>query len=258
MRTFGRQAEAASVIEAALETGVTYCESARAYNGSEAYYGATLGARREQIFFASKAHDRTRNGARAMLTTTLRAVQTDHLDLWQLHDIREFTELDALEDAAGAYTAFVEAKEQGLVRYIGVTGHHDPTVLRAALERFAFDAVLLPINPAESCLPDAFERSVVPAARAREMAIIGMKTFARGLLFDPRAGGVTHQEALDYALSADVDTLVIGCDDPGQVHENAIGARAFRRLAPDERAAIERKVANAAGSLAYYRANSRA
>jgi len=246
------------VIEAALDAGMTYYESARAYSGSEGYYGSTLGARREQIFFASKAHDRTRNGARAMLATTLRAVQTDYLDLWQLHDLREFAELDALEDAAGAYAAFAEAKEQGLVRFIGVTGHHDPAVLRAALERFAFDAVLLPINPAEGCLPDAFERSVVPAARARGMAIVGMKTFARGLLFDPRAGGVTHQEALDYALSADVDTLVIGCDDIGQVQQNAAGAKAFRRRAAGERAAVERKVAHAARSLAYYRANSRA
>jgi aryl-alcohol dehydrogenase-like predicted oxidoreductase len=254
LRTFGRDAEAAATIDAAIDAGITYFESARAYSGSEDYLGRALGARRARVFLASKAHDRTRRGALAMLEASLRALRTDVLDLWQLHDVRTLEEVDAFEDPEGAYAAFADAKQRGLVRAIGVTGHHDPAVLRAALERFAFDSVLLPINPAEGALRDAFERTVVPAARARGMAVVGMKVLARGLLLSPRTSArVTAREAIHYALSADVDVLVIGCDDPAQVAENAHAARSFARQMPDERGALERRFADIAEGLAYYR-----
>ena len=258
LRTFGRDAEAQAMIHAALDEGITYCESARAYSGSEAYYGRALASRRADVFLATKAHDRTKAGARAMLEQSLRALQTTHIDLWQFHDVRDDWEVAALEDPGGAYAAFVEAKERGDVRAIGITGHHDPRVLRAALERVQFDAVLLPINPAEGALPDGFERSVVPAARARGMAVIGMKVFARGLLFDPRAGGFTPDEAMAYALSADIDVVVVGCDDAEQVRENGRAARAARALPAPARAGLERRAAPVARQLAYYRASSAA
>jgi len=253
LRTFGRSPEAAAVIEAAIEAGITYLESARAYSGSEGYYGAALRSR-QNLTLASKAHDRTRAGALAMLESTLKAMRLDYLDVWQLHDVRDWAELDAIGAPGGAYEAFAQAKERGLVRFIGVTGHHDPAVLRAALERYRFDTVLLPVNPAEGCLPDGFERSVIPAARARGMGVIGMKIFARGLLFDPRAGRVGVEDAMAYALSADVDTVVVGCDDAHQVRENVAAAIAARPLSPSERRDIERRVAASAFALAYYRA----
>lgn len=253
LRTFGRDLEAHAVIRAALEAGITYVESARAYSGSERYYGGALG-NRQNVTIASKAHDRSKAGALTMLETSLRLMGRDHLDLWQFHDVREWAELDEMGAPGGAYEAFAEAKARGLVRFIGLTGHHDPAVLRACLERYAFDSVLLPINPAEGCLGDAFERSVVPAARARGMAVVGMKVFARGLLFDPRTGGVSVQEAMEYALSADVDTLVIGCDDPAQVRANVSAAESATPMPSDERRRLEARVAGAAGQLAYYRA----
>jgi aryl-alcohol dehydrogenase-like predicted oxidoreductase len=252
LRTFGRDAEARAAIEAALEEGVTYFESARAYLGSEAYLGRALGARRERVFLASKAHDRTRSGARAMLEQSLRALRTDCLDLWQFHDIREPAEVDALDEPAGAYAAFVEAKERGDVRAIGVTGHYAPAVLRAAVERVPFDAVLLPINPAEGSLSDGFERSVVPAARARGMAVVGMKVFARGGLLAP-TGGLNAPEAMHYALAADVDVLVVGCDDADQVRANAAAARSYEGMSAERRGLLERRVADGAEDLAYYR-----
>ncbi|HVA36879.1 MAG TPA: aldo/keto reductase [Candidatus Dormibacteraeota bacterium] len=251
LRTFGYADEAAAVIERALAEGITYLESARAYSGSESYYGATLGARREGIFLASKAHERSRAGALAQLETTLRALRADHLDLWQLHDVREWREVDSFEEPGGAYAAFAEAKERGLVRFIGVTGHHDPAVLRACVERFRFDTVLLPVNPAEAAR-DAFAREVIPAARLRGMGVIGMKVFARGLLLEPRLG-LTVSELVRYALSHDVDTIVVGYDDPAQVSAAASAARAFSPMAGPERAQLERRVAALAARLTYYR-----
>lgn len=253
LRSFGRAAEAAGVIEAALDAGITYFESARAYGGSEGYLGASLAARRASIFLASKAHDRTSAGARTMLETSLRSLRTDALDLWQFHDLRTWTELDEMEAAGSAYAAFAEAKQRGDVRAIGVTGHYDPAVLRAAIERFTFDSVLLPINPAEGALDDGFEQSVIPAARARGMAVIGMKVFARGLLFDR---GITAADAMRYALSADCDVIVAGCDDIAQVRENALAVSAFEPMPAGERRLLEQSVASGARGLAYYRGSS--
>ncbi|MDE2573339.1 MAG: aldo/keto reductase [bacterium] len=251
LRTFGYGAEASAVIERALAEGIRYFESARAYSGSEGYYGATLGRRRSKIFLASKAHDRTRRGALAQLTTTLRAMRTEYLDLWQLHDVREWAEVESFQESDGAYAAFVEAKERGLVRFIGVTGHHDPAVLRACLERFHFDTVLLPVNPAEAAR-GAFAREVVPAARARGMGVVGMKVLSRGLLLDAQLG-LSAGELLRYALSHDVDAVVVGFDDPAQVSEAASAARAFKSMERAERTVVEAGVAAHAAKLTYYR-----
>jgi aryl-alcohol dehydrogenase-like predicted oxidoreductase len=250
LRSFGRENEAAALIGAALDEGMTYLESARAYAGSESYYGGALGSRRDGIVLATKAHDRTANGARAMLDNSLRTLRTAALDLWQLHDVRTMDELDAMESPDSAYAAFVEAKERGDTRAIGVTGHFDPAVLRAAIERFAFDAVLLPINPAEGALDGGFERLVIPAARERGMAVIGMKVFARGLLLD---ANMSAGEAIRYALSADCDTIVVGCDDVAQLRENVQAARDFRPMPAAQRSELEARVAPRAAGLAYYR-----
>lgn len=252
LRTFGYETEAHALIEAALARGITYLESARAYQGSERYYGAVLPhARREQLFIASKAHDRTKRGARTMLETTLAAMRIDYLDLWQFHDVREWTEVAALDDPDGAYAAFVEAKAEGLVRFIGVTGHAAPDVLRAALERVPFDTVLLPINPAEGAIADGFERTVVPAARARGMGIVGMKALARGLLLHPRLG-VDAPDAIAYALGADVDAIVVGADDVAQLEANVVAAR-LDPMPPHGRRALEERIRPWATQLSYYR-----
>ena len=89
LRTFGQDKEACALINRALDLGITYCESARAYSGSEAYYGKALRERRKEIFLTSKSHDRDKKGALAHLHETLRNMRTDHLDLWQVHDVRE-------------------------------------------------------------------------------------------------------------------------------------------------------------------------
>ncbi|MDQ6767392.1 MAG: aldo/keto reductase, partial [Candidatus Eremiobacteraeota bacterium] len=94
LRTYGYETQARALIEAALDEGLTYFDSARAYAGSEQYYGASLGKARDRIFLTSKAHDRTKRGALAMLDQTLANMKTSHLDLWQLHDLRTWEELD--------------------------------------------------------------------------------------------------------------------------------------------------------------------
>jgi aryl-alcohol dehydrogenase-like predicted oxidoreductase len=251
LRTFGRDKEASALINRALDLGITYCESARAYSGSEAYYGNALGERRKDIFLTSKSHDRTKKGALAHLHETLRNMRTDHLDLWQVHDVREEGEIEEIFGPGGAIEAFVEAREQGKTRFIGVTGHHDPTIIRKCIEQFDFDTVLMPVNPAEQQY-HSFIDEVLPLAREKGMGIIGMKVYVRG--FVSRLPGYIDMEPyLRFALSQPVSCVVIGCDTISQLEQNVAFARSFEPLSRAEQQALIRDTAPFARQLTYYK-----
>src|SRR3990172_8814897 len=149
LRTYGHDDEAYALINRALDLGITYCESARAYSGSEAYYGKALKERRKEVFLTSKSHNRDKKGALAHLHETLKNMRTDHLDLWQVHDVREEGDISEIFGPGGAIEAFALAKQQGKTRFIGVTGHHDPSIINKCIDQFDFDTVLMPVNPAE-------------------------------------------------------------------------------------------------------------
>jgi predicted aldo/keto reductase-like oxidoreductase len=251
LRTRGYDREAYGLINRALDLGITYCESARAYDGSESYYGQALRERRSEVFLTSKSHARSKRGALAHLHETLGNMRTDHLDLWQVHDVRTGDEIDEIFSPGGAIEAFVEAREKGLVRFIGVTGHHDPAVIRACMERFPFDTVLLPVNPAEPA-QRSFIGEVIPLALERKMGVIGMKVYFRGLA--TRIPGHTGMEPyLRYALSQPVSTVVIGCDDLRQLEENVRFASSFQPMTNEEEESLTRHVLPLARQLMYYK-----
>lgn len=252
LRTYGRDREAEAVIKAALDEGLNYFESARAYSGSEAYLGHGLKGSRDRIFLTSKSHGRTGQEALAHLSITLKNLQTDYLDLWQVHDVRTMEEVEALAAPGGALEAFHQARERGWVRFLGVTGHHDPEVLRRAINLYEFDTVLLPVNPAEPA-----DRSFLPLAAeaaAKGMGVIGMKVLCRGrlpqLAEDP--GGLVR-ELLAYALTHPLSLVVVGADSAAQVQELAAAARSFWPMTPEEQQALEEAVAPFASALMYYK-----
>ncbi len=249
LRTFGYDREAQAMIAAALEAGITYFETARAYSGSEVYLGKALKGRREGIFLTSKSHGRTREEAEDHLALTLRNLQTDHLDLWQVHDVRTKSDLDALSAPGGGLETFRWAKEEGYARFIGVTGHHDPDILRQALDLYDFDTVLLPVNPAEPR-----SRSFLPLAREaldRGLGVIGMKVLARGLVTQIDLAPV--QDYVHYSLSQPVNLVVIGCDTPEHVRELVAAAREFQPLSKEDQQRLEEAVTPFARGLMYYK-----
>jgi aryl-alcohol dehydrogenase-like predicted oxidoreductase len=249
LRTFGYEREAQAVIEAALEADITYFESARAYSGSEAYLGKSLNGHRNRIFLTSKSHGRTRDEAEEHLAITLRNLNTDHLDLWQVHDVRTKRDLEEITAPGGALEGFRWAKEEGYARFIGVTGHHDPDILRQALDLYDFDTVLLPVNPAE---PRA--QSFLPLAREaldRGLGVIGMKVLARGLVSQLNLAPV--REYVHYALSQPVSLVVIGCDTPEHVQELAAAARQFTPMSLETQRQLEEAVIPFARGLMYYK-----
>lgn len=231
LRTWGYDRQARAVIDAALDEGITYFDCARAYDGSEEYYGSTLGARRKRIFLTSKAFERSRAGARAQLDATLRNMRTDHLDLWQVHDVRTPEDLDEIAAPGGALEAFHEARKEGKVRFIGVTGHQDPEVLTAAIDRFEFDTVLLPVSIAHPHLA-TFLRTTLPVAVEKSLGIIGMKVI--GGSFVPPNRRRSPEALIRFALSWPVSTVVIGCSTPAEVAMNARIARESVPFSPGE------------------------
>jgi aryl-alcohol dehydrogenase-like predicted oxidoreductase len=235
LRTFGQETDAVPLIQRALDLGITYFDSARAYAGSEEYYGIALGKRRDGIFLCSKTHDRTKKGSKKFLETTLKNMKTNHLDLWQFHDIR--TEQDLIEAASpgGCFEAFDEAKKAGLVRFIGITGHYDPHILVKGMELYSFDTLLMPVNP---CEPHylSFLHIALPEARKRRMGIIGMKVLKPFFWWNGKS--FTVSELLRFALSQDVDLVITGCDSIPQLEENFSIVSDFQPLTQHEQDAL--------------------
>src|SRR5205823_6419570 len=195
LRTHGETARAIRVIHRALDLGITYCDTAPAYASSRDYYGAALGERRGQVFLASKTHDRTRDGSLRLLDDSLRRLRTDHLDLWQLHDLRTKDDLDRICARGGALEALVQARREGRVRHLGITGHHDPAILLEALRRAEFDTVLVALNAADVHRL-SFIQTVLPEAVRRGMGVIAMKVTAQGRLLGRDA--LDMREAMGY------------------------------------------------------------
>lgn len=251
LRTYGKDREAAQVINRALDQGVNYCDTAPAYAGCMDYYGAALRERRAQVFLASKTHDRTRDGSLRLLDNMLHRLRTDHLDLWQLHDLREQEELDRIFSKGGAMEAVLKAREEGRVRHMGITGHHDPEILMEAMRRFDFDTVLVALNASDvhRC---PFVNTVLPEAARRGMGVIAMKTCAQGALLG--RGKLTMEECLGYVWSLPgVSLAIIGCQTIEQVDENAKLARVFEAWDGKRLRAIEARTKAIAEEGCYYK-----
>jgi len=234
---------AVPLIEKALDLGVNYVDTSARYGGvedrwSERYFGEVMKTRRSEAYLATKTHDRTRDGSLKLLERSLELLKTDHIDLWQMHNLARMDQIEEVFAPGGAIEALVEAREQGIVRNLGISGHADPDVLIAAIERFDFDTVLMALNAADPHYL-SFEEKLLPMAVEREMGIIGMKIPARGLILsswktpaDPDSryaetvpGTLNMREAMRYVLSLPVSTVIVGCDDIPQLEETTRPAR---------------------------------
>ena len=249
LRTHGQAKEAVPVIERALDQGVTYCDTAPAYAQSMDYYGAALGERRAQLFLASKTHDRTRDGSLRLLDDSLRRLRTDHLDLWQLHDLRTADDLKRIFARGGALEALLQARDEGRVRFLGVTGHHDPAILLEAMRRFAFDTVLVALNAADVHRL-SFIKTVLSEAHQQDMGVIAMKVVAAGRLL----GAMSVAEALSYVWSLPgVSLAIVGCSTPAEVDENARCAREFQDLDERHMRELEERTRSKSSAFGYFK-----
>ncbi|MBE8989144.1 aldo/keto reductase [Nostoc sp. LEGE 12450] len=240
----GKEDDAVAIIQRALELGIRYFDTAASYGPSEDYLGKVLPPHRSKIFLASKTDQRDRDGAWRELERSLKRLNTDYLDLWQLHHVSFSQELDTIFSPSGAIKALEEAIQQKLVRFAGITGHHDPQVIAEGLRRYPFHTTLIPVNAADQHHPRPFIPVVLPVAQEKNVGVIAMKVPAYGRLFKP--GGLTGMEqALGYTMSqSGVHCCVIAAETVTQLENNVKIARAFMPLKKEELTAIALAAAN--------------
>jgi aryl-alcohol dehydrogenase-like predicted oxidoreductase len=184
------------------------------------------------------------------LSDSLQRLETDHLDLWQIHDVRTDEDFARISGPGGALEAFISAKETGVVKNIGVTGHHDPQILSRAVEYWPVDSVLMPVNPVEEVI-GGFLTDTLPKAKEKGVAVIGMKVLGAGHYIVPGLG-ITAQVLIRYALSCGITLAIVGCSSPQEVRELSAAA-ALPLLSGAERESINKQFAAHARQLAFYR-----
>ena len=237
--------EAKAVTQRAYELGINYFDCARIYwdGKSEEVYGAVLPPFRKHIFLTTKSPQRSRAGAEADLEKSLRALKTDYVDLWQIHQVSTIEEVHQIFAPGGAIEAFEGAKKAGKCRFMGFTGHHDPEVHLAMLRNFEkYDTILMPLNPADPSYL-SFEKMVLPVAVKRGMGIQAMKSTANaGLLSD-----LHLKDCLTYVLSLPVHCLALGCTTIGQIEDDVRIAQQFRPMPGTQMAEIRKRASRLAG-----------
>jgi aryl-alcohol dehydrogenase-like predicted oxidoreductase len=254
LRTQGRDRAAVEVIESALQEGITYFDSARAYAGSEGYYGRVWRNRpadRRRVFQASKSAMRNRREALSELEQTLSNMGIETLDLWQIHDVRTRDDIRVIEGPGGALEAFVQARDQGKARFIGVTGHHDPAILTQAVQDWPLDAVMMPVNPVEAVLGGFLDRTL-PTAREKGIAVIGMKILGASHYLFP-GSGVTPELLIRFALSQPITVAIVGCSMPAHVAALAEVGRSLAPLSAEEQQTLLDTFRPHVSRLSFYR-----
>lgn len=254
IETPGKEERAVELVNRAIDLGINYIDTAAAYGRatptipkeqargtSERNIGQVMKSRRNEVFLASKTHDRSYDGSLRLLEKSLKHLQTDHLDLWQIHNIRkaEKVNIDKFFTDDGVVKAMERAKSEGMVRFLGISGHEEPEILNMMLERYPFDNALVAINAADKYY-DPFIEKFLPGAVEKGIGIVGMKIPARDRIFD-KGGIITMKEAMDYVMTLPVSTIIIGLDKIPELEENIKIAREFTPLTAGEMLAIEEK-----------------
>lgn len=250
----GKEDLAFEIINRAIDLGVNYIDTAAAYGRavegvsrqeamgtSERNVGRVLKDRRNEVFLASKTHDRTYDGSMRLLEQSLKNLQTDHLDLWQIHNVRssEIDNLDRIFADTGVLKAMIKARDEKIIKYIGYTGHEGPAVLTELNSRFEFDNVLVAINAADKH-HDPFIEKFLPKVVEDNLGIVGMKIPARDRIF-ANGGIITMKEAMEYVLTLPVSTVIVGIDTLEELEENVEITKNFKPLTADQMLAIEEK-----------------
>src|SRR4051794_33011506 len=211
--------KSARLLNHAIDRGITYLDTSPDY-GSQPKIGEVMKARRDEVFLATKVNKRRRDDVLDELRQNLKELQTDHIDLVQIHAVNTMADLEAALAPDGALAALDEARRQGMTRFVGITGHSRPWVLARALERYDFDTVLVAIGPVDR-LVNAPEEIVLPIAQRKQSGVIAMKVYAHGEITE-------RGLALRYALGLPgVSLAIIGMEDESQIDENLRLAEAF-------------------------------
>ena len=244
-----------AVVDAAIQGGINYFDSAWSYGDGKSLHklgvAFAVGNRRKNVYVTSKTEKRDRTAALREVESSLKNLQTDYIDLFQIHLIQPDEDLEKLLGKDGVYQALLEQKQQKVIRHIGITGHLAARNMKTLIERMEHvDTVLCPVNPkkdsrhylptSDDANPDGhFEEIVLPAARAKGLGIIAMKVTAQGQLIGTGPGKADVATLFRWAATEPgVCTCVIGPGSLANLRENLVTAQHFTPLPADERAKL--------------------
>ncbi len=229
--------QAIAILHTALERGIRYFDTAWLYSEgqSEQRVGLVAKHRRQEMWIATKTWDSTRDGALRQLEESLTRLSTDYVDEWRLHSVWDMARLDAMTGPGGALEAAVRAQEEGLVRFISISGHSDPQVQVEALHRFAFDTALVAVSVLDHFI-NSFTEEFLPVAQHMNVGVVGMKVVGLGAL------ARVADRALRYALALPLTTVIVGCSTMEQLEADLAVAEGFEPMTGPERLELFREV----------------
>jgi aryl-alcohol dehydrogenase-like predicted oxidoreductase len=242
--------EAIAIAHEAIDAGVNFFDNAWEYHDgkSEEWMGQALKGKRDKVFLMTKVctHGRGKDVAMKQLDESLKRLQTDRLDLWQVHECVYDNDPERHFARGGVIAALDEAKKSGKVRYVGFTGHKHPDIhLKMLSHGYPFDSVQMPLNAFDATFR-SFEKHVLPEVVKKGMAGLGMKSLG-GNGQPVTKGIVTVEEALRYAMSLPVAVTISGIDSLAVLRQNLAVARGFKPMTADEMDALRKRCAKEAG-----------
>jgi len=262
----GMKEQATEIVNKCIDLGINYIDTSAWYGmdgnsgegdhlrgTSERHVGEVMKTRRSEVFLATKTHDRSYDGAMRHLESSLKNLQTDVIDLWQIHNIKGGgnEDIDYIFSDKGCMKALIQAQEEKVVRFLGISGHADPAPMKELVERYAFDAILMALNAADKH-HNSFIEKLIPTVVEKNMGIIGMKIPTRDRIFS-HGGIITMKEAMSYTMSLPISTIIVGLDSIAELEENIKIAQEFEPLTADEMLAIEDKVKPHHEHLLFYK-----
>jgi aryl-alcohol dehydrogenase-like predicted oxidoreductase len=242
--------EAIGIVQEAIDAGINFLDNAWEYHDgrSEQWMGQALKGRRDKVFLMTKVctHGRDKQVGLRQLEESLKRLQTDHLDLWQIHECVYDNDPERHFAKGGVIEALDEAKKQGKVRYVGFTGHKNPAIhLKMLSYKYPFDSVQFPLNAFDATYR-SFQKLVLPTVLKQGIAALGMKSL--GGNGQPITQGVlTVDEALRYAMSLPVASTISGIDSLSVLRQNLKIARGFKPMSQQEMELLDNRCAKSAG-----------
>lgn len=238
--------KALEALNKAIDSGIHYIDTAQAYgNGiSESRVGKVMATRRKEVFLVTKIQERDPDKAMARLEASFKNLQTDRIDLVHIHSLTTADDLAVIEKKGGVLDRLLKMRDGKAVRFVGVTSHTDPGVLKTALERHDFDCTQMALNAAlvgmqsgkagmeiNPTMIPSFESIALPVALKKKMGVLAMKVFAA----DGIVGQAPLEKLLYYAMSLPVSACVVGMPKLEFITQNTAMAKQFRPLPEAER-----------------------
>jgi uncharacterized protein len=239
---------ASAILNHAIDLGITYLDTAYAYGDgeSETRVGRVMAKRRKDVWLATKIPDRTRDEFLRRLEGSLKRLKTDHVDLVHIHSLGQSDDLEKIEAKDGALKGLMEAREQKMARFAGMTSHTNGEVMAKAIERHDLDCVQMALNASRN---GRFEELALPAANAKNLGVIAMKVTGQEFLVGEGSGKADMNSLLRYSMSLPVTTAVVGMPKPEMLAHNVESARNFLPLSDQEKDHLRQQLNNSREGL---------